>query len=287
MDRGIRVFLVDNHEMVRRGLRRILKLEPDKEVVGESGNAKEALLQVQHLSPDIVVMDIKMPDGNGIEVAKQLKRERFAGKVIFVTMYQEYLSQAIEAGAAGYLVKDAKAHELVSAVRRVHKGEFVVSPAVMNEVQGQELAFQYPAGQEVGASQELPLSIVENETEREASQSPVDPGVVTSDVELVISPPLEPSMLMKLHRWLKEIPGVELRETKVSRQEDTVLRVMLTKPIPLIQMLSQLPEVVSVTEEPYTVDRGSIFMALEGPEQFGIGVGHTIPKRLRLVLKRA
>ena len=278
--------MVDDYEMVRRGLRRILELEQDIEVVGETGNAKEALLQVLHLSPDVVLMDIKMPEGNGLEVAKQLKSERFAGKVIFVTMYQDYLSQAIEAGAAGYLVKDAKAHELVSAIRCVHEGGFVFGASVMNTAQGQETAFRYLAGQDIGTLQEPPGISVETGTEPPISSPRVALATTAGDIDLVVSPPAEPIKLLRLHRWLLEVAHAEIRETSVSWEQDTVVKVTISRPIPLFQMLTELPDVAEVTEEPYTADRGTIPRTVGRPEQFAIGVGHTMPKRLRLVLKR-
>ena len=182
MENRIRVLVVDDHEMVRRGLRRILELEQDIEVVGEAGNAKEALLQVQLLSPDIIFMDIKMPEISGLEVAKQLKQEQFAGKIIFVSMYHEYLPQAIESGAAGYLVKGAKAHELVSAVRRVHKGEFVFGAGVMNTVQGQDTTFRFLAGQKIGTPQESPRSTIGVGAEQEITSPTVAYETMAGDI---------------------------------------------------------------------------------------------------------
>ena len=125
MAKLIRVLQVDDHEIVRRGLRKLLELEPDIEVVGEATNGEEALRQVKLLSPDVVVMDIKMPGGNGLNAAKQLQKERFAGKVLLISMYEQYVSKAIEAGASGYLSKSAKLDKIVSAIRKVHGGGFV------------------------------------------------------------------------------------------------------------------------------------------------------------------
>lgn len=118
----IRILLADDHQVVREGLRRMLELEADIEVVGEAADAKEALAQVEAVSPEVVLMDIKMPGVDGIELTRQLKEKQPSCNVIMLTLYDEYLAEAIEAGAVGYLLKDIKRDELVRAIRAVHKG---------------------------------------------------------------------------------------------------------------------------------------------------------------------
>ncbi len=118
----IRILLIDDHQVVREGLRHMLELEADMEVVGEAADAKEALNQVELLSPEVILMDIKMPGMDGIELTRQLKEKQPTCNVIMLTLYDEYLSQAIEAGAAGYLLKDIKREELVRAIQAVHQG---------------------------------------------------------------------------------------------------------------------------------------------------------------------
>jgi len=118
----IRILLVDDHQVVREGLRHMLELEADMEVVGEASNAKETLTQVESLCPEIILMDIKMPGVDGIELTRQLKEKLPSSNVIMLTLYDEYLAQAIEAGAAGYLLKDIKREELIKAIRAVHQG---------------------------------------------------------------------------------------------------------------------------------------------------------------------
>ena len=118
----IRILLVDDHQVVREGLRHMLELEADMEVVGEAADAKEALTQVELLSPEVILMDIKMPGMDGIELTQQLKAKQPSCNVIMLTLYDEYLPQAIEAGAVGYLLKDIKREELIRAIRAVHQG---------------------------------------------------------------------------------------------------------------------------------------------------------------------
>ena len=124
MENRIRVLLVDDHEMTRGALRQLLELMPDIEVVGEASDGEEALSAVQLLSPDIVLMDLRMPGRNGLEAANQLQKDRgFTGKVIVLSMYAEFFPQAIEAGASAYLIKTAKRDEIAGAIRRAHGGE--------------------------------------------------------------------------------------------------------------------------------------------------------------------
>jgi DNA-binding NarL/FixJ family response regulator len=118
----IRILLVDDHQVVREGLRRMLELEEDIEVVGEVADAKEALTQVELLSPEVILMDIKMPGMDGIELTRQLTEKQPSCNVLMLTLYDEYLAQAIEAGAVGYLLKDIKREELIKAIRAVHEG---------------------------------------------------------------------------------------------------------------------------------------------------------------------
>ena len=128
MQEGIRVFLVDDHEMAREGLRRML--ESDIQVVGEAAGAEEALLQVEMLTPDVILMDIKMPTLNGLEATHLFKERNVAAEIVIPSLHSEYLAQAVEAGAAGYLVKDVKRDELVDAIRRIHQGELVLGRSV-------------------------------------------------------------------------------------------------------------------------------------------------------------
>lgn len=118
----IRILLVDDHQVVREGLRRMLEIEADLTVVGEAGGAKEALTQVEALSPEVILMDIKMPEMDGIELTRKIKEKCPSCNIIMLTLYDEYLTQAIEAGAKGYLLKDIHRDELLRAIRAVHEG---------------------------------------------------------------------------------------------------------------------------------------------------------------------
>jgi DNA-binding NarL/FixJ family response regulator len=123
MKKDIKILLVDDHELVRRGLRRMLESEEDIEVVGDCADAEEAYSQVEMLSPDVVLMDVKMPGVNGVEATRVLRERKSACKIIMLTLYEEYLAESIEAGADGYLLKDAKCAELTQAIRQVFQSK--------------------------------------------------------------------------------------------------------------------------------------------------------------------
>src|SRR3990172_4626398 len=118
----IRILIIDDMQVVREGLRRMLELEDDFKVVGEAANAKEALTQVESLSPEVILMDIKMPGVDGISLTREIKEKYPSSNIIMLTLYDEYLTQAIEAGARGYLLKDIHRDELLRAIRAVHEG---------------------------------------------------------------------------------------------------------------------------------------------------------------------
>ena len=125
----IRIMVVDDHQIVREGLRRMLELEPDMQVVAEASNADEANAQVRTANPDIILMDIKMPGVDGIELTRQLTKDRPGLKILVLTLYDEYLSDAVGAGAVGYLHKDLKRGEMVQAIRTAYGGR---SPVYLN-----------------------------------------------------------------------------------------------------------------------------------------------------------
>lgn len=128
----VRVLLADDHRMFRQGLREMIERKPDFEVVGEAGTGTEALAMIERLHPDIVLLDIQMPELNGVAVAQELARQRSPIKIVMLTMYREdqQLVDAIQAGARGYLLKDADADELIAVLTRVQRGESAIDPAL-------------------------------------------------------------------------------------------------------------------------------------------------------------
>ena len=129
----IRCLIADDHVLVRQGIRRLLQDERDVEIVGEAGDAAEALRGVIELRPDIVLMDIGMPGFSSFDATRVIQTDYPQTRVIFLTMHesQEYVMQGLQAGAAGYLLKDTPADKLASVLRDVHRGGKFVSPEVL------------------------------------------------------------------------------------------------------------------------------------------------------------
>ncbi|BCJ69173.1 response regulator [Polymorphospora rubra] len=132
----IRVFLLDDHEVVRRGLADLLHSAGDIEVVGESGSAAEAARRIPALRPDVAILDARLPDGNGIDVCRDVRAIDSSIKGLILTSYEddEALFAAIMAGAAGYVLKQIRGTDLVDAVRRVAAGQSLLDPAVTQRV---------------------------------------------------------------------------------------------------------------------------------------------------------
>jgi two-component system response regulator DevR len=132
----IRVFLLDDHEVVRRGLVSLLEATGEIEVVGESGLAQEATRRIPALRPDVAVLDARLPDGSGIDVCRDIRSADPDIKALILTSYQddEALFSAIMAGAAGYVLKQIKGTDLVDAIRRVAAGQSLLDPAVTQQV---------------------------------------------------------------------------------------------------------------------------------------------------------
>jgi len=133
---SIRVLLADDHKIVREGLRTFLDMNPDMEVVAEAGEGRAAVQLAQKLRPDIVVMDITMPDLNGIEATRQLIAAQPDIKVIALSMHSDHrlVAEMFNAGAAGYLLKDCAFEELEAAIYAVMKSQFYVSPTIAKGV---------------------------------------------------------------------------------------------------------------------------------------------------------
>ncbi|MBJ6641439.1 response regulator transcription factor [Streptomyces sp. DHE7-1] len=127
----IRVFLMDDHEVVRRGVRDLLNDEPDIEVVGEAGTAEQALVRIPALRPRVAVLDVRLPDGDGVSVCRELRSRMPELTCLMLTSFddEEALLDAIMAGASGYVLKQIRGSDLVSAVRTVARGQSLLDPS--------------------------------------------------------------------------------------------------------------------------------------------------------------
>jgi DNA-binding NarL/FixJ family response regulator len=132
----IRVVIADDQGLVRMGLRKVLEVEPDTEVVGEAANGEQAVAVAARLRPDIMLMDIRMPSLDGIEATRRIVRSHPAVRVLMLTTFglDSYVYESLRAGASGFMLKDAPVEEIAAAVRIVANGEALLAPAVTRSV---------------------------------------------------------------------------------------------------------------------------------------------------------
>lgn len=133
---SIKLLLTDDHKIIRQGLRSLLDAEPDIEVIGEAENGRKTVQMVRELLPDVVVMDVTMPDLNGIEATRQILAEFPQVKIIALSMHhhEQFVTGMLTAGASGYLLKDCSVEELAAAVRAATRGDVYLSPGVASVV---------------------------------------------------------------------------------------------------------------------------------------------------------
>ena len=132
----IRVLLTDDHTLFRQGIRTLLNAEADMEVVGEAPNATDAVALAAQTRPDVVLMDIGMTGMSSFEATRLIRKERPETRIIFLSMYddEDYLSECVEMGASGYILKESPVEQLVTAVREVHRGGSYLSPRLLNRL---------------------------------------------------------------------------------------------------------------------------------------------------------
>ncbi len=193
-DPTTRLLIADDHDLIRDGLRGMLKGEPDFEVVGEATNGREALVLCRSLRPDLVLMDVRMPEMDGLEATREIKREHPEIGVLIVTMHDnpDYMFEAIKGGAAGYVLKDASRDELITAVRKALDGELPMDPDLAARLlrrladEAQERARE-PAGDRAHPSPEPELSLTPRELEilKLLAQGQTDGGIARN---LVVNP---------------------------------------------------------------------------------------------------
>jgi len=135
-EQPIRVFLLDDHEVVRRGLGALVDSQDDMAVVGEAGTAAEALRRIPPTRPNVAVLDVRLPDGNGVEVCREIRARHAEVQCLMLTSFadDEALFQSIMAGAAGYVLKEVKGTSLIDAIREVAAGRSLLDPAVTRQV---------------------------------------------------------------------------------------------------------------------------------------------------------
>jgi len=133
--RNIKVLLVDDHQVVREGLRRILEMDKDIEVIGEARSGEEAITKASATTPDVIVMDLKMPGIDGIKATEEIKKRVPDTNVLILTLYAEdFVRQAVEAGASGYLLKDSDCEQITKSIHQVYDGLCPIAPSLTKEL---------------------------------------------------------------------------------------------------------------------------------------------------------
>jgi two-component system response regulator DevR len=175
---GLRILLVDDHEVVRVGIRALIERQPGMEVVGEAGTVREAVTQAERLVPDVVVLDVRLPGGTGLDACREIKAHRPEIRIIILTSFpdDEVLFDAIACGAEGYVLKEIGSDELIRALERIGRGESMLDPAVtervfakMREFRRQERAHAFADLTE--QEMQILARIAEGETNREIGEA--------------------------------------------------------------------------------------------------------------------
>jgi DNA-binding NarL/FixJ family response regulator len=224
---NIQILLVDDHRIVRDGLQHMLEQEGDLEVVGQGADGEETLEQIENLSPDVVLMDIKMPGIDGIELTRQVKRKFPACNVIMLTLYDQYLNQAMEAGASGYLLKDIKCDELANAIRRVHSGQIVTSKNIRPTIR-----YEYEKKDNKGEG--------------------IETSSMVEELQLVLPPPVEANQLMRLSGRVEHVLKSRVLQVIGAWEEGTIMTISLNKATPINEILDtfrKIPEISTAGEK--------------------------------------
>lgn len=176
MSKSVKIMLVDDHEVVRTGIRTILERREGFSIVGEAGSAEEAVAVAQQCEPDVIVMDIRLPDGNGVEVTREIRGARPETRVIMLTSYadDEAIYGSIMAGASGYLLKQTRGQNLAEAIERVSNGESLLDPAVTDRVLERMRALARGEGDELAVltdqERKILSHIAEGKTNKEIAE---------------------------------------------------------------------------------------------------------------------
>ena len=281
----IKVLIADDHYLVRRGLTDLLGKAEPIEIVGDASDGAEAVSKAKSLKPDLVLMDLNMPGFSGVEATRQLKAEMPEVKVLMLTVSEREadLVDALKSGARGYMLKNEDLGLIVQAIQYVSIGGTIVSPAMANKLQSEQSAAggtsdkyrsdgDAPTGVKVPLAQENHDAVDDSiETVSRVGKLEGSPTIahgigIEGDVELVVSPPFEPKAVLRLQSWLEEVASAHMTEVSPTWAGDTVIKVILSKTTPFVDLLAESPVVANVIQEH--------------------SGGDTLPNRFRLDLHR-
>jgi two-component system, NarL family, response regulator NreC len=182
LTRKVRILLADDHAVVRQGFRMILNQEPDLEVVGEAGNGRDAVRLVEELKPDLIIVDIAMPDMNGVEATRQIRQNSPQCQVLVLSMHRDavYVRETLRCGASGYILKDSIDQDLLRAVRTVAAGESFLSPEVARTVLDDYQQSEDPFDRLTAREREVLQMLAEGKVAKEIATA-LDVSVYTVD----------------------------------------------------------------------------------------------------------
>ena len=265
----IRVLIADDNIQYRWALIEALSATDTLEVQDEASNGNEAVEKALALKPQVVLMDLHMPECNGVEATRRIQEVAPEVKVLVNTVSEKEkdLVDALKAGASGYMLKSEKPEMIAEAILYVARGGIIVSPSMaatllrefrILEQPGEGFSLA-PAGNVSGESDASPETVNVQQPVVEVESESADPVPTpllstTSDTpipsaDLVISSPIEPGTVLRLHKWLKDVAEAEIDWVNASLNGDTVIRITLRQPVPLALMLDGLSYVAEVTPE--------------------------------------
>jgi len=171
-DKAIRIYLADDHTMVREGLAALVNNEPDLEVVGQCGEGLKVLEDAQELEPDVIVLDIMMPGLNGLDVCRELTRKAKTAAVLILSMYddEQFIARALEYGASGYVLKESAGPQLANAIRAVFQGELFLGPGIHRTVLSHMSDHQDPYETLTTRERQVLQCVAEGKTNRQVAE---------------------------------------------------------------------------------------------------------------------
>ncbi len=218
MPNPIKVFIVDDHLVVREGITSILYLEKGIEVVGQASNAQETLSQISKLVPDIVLMDLKMPGVDGIQLTRLVRNKLPTCKVIILTLYDQYVGEAMKAGAKGYLLKDITLEDLVDSIKRVYGGEEVFDKNIRPTI---KVNYEEKSEEE---EKDLPST--------DAKETPGDiSNTLFEQVKVFILPPADISKSLKLASIAEEALSADFKQVEGTLLDGISITFNLNNPL--------------------------------------------------------
>ena len=271
----IRVLIADDNIQYRWALIEALSSTDTLQVLDEASNGNEAVEKALALKPQVVLMDLHMPECNGVEATRRIQEETPDVKVLVNTVSEKEkdLVDALKAGARGYMLKSENPEMIAEAITYVARGGIIVSPSMAATLlrefrileqpgEGFTLAPAGNVSEESDASPETgTVQQPAVEVESESTNPVVTPLLSTtsdtpvSSADLVISSPIEPGTVLRLHKWLTDVAEAEIDWVNASLNRDTVIRITLRQPAPLARMLDGLSYVAEVTPEEQPGDK--------------------------------